>query len=643
MANVVSHLREFGKFQLDPHKLVLWCDGQPVGLPLKEIELLCVLTEAPGEVVTKNEIIDRLWADSFVEDGNLSRHIYLIRKILKKYGEKEDLIQTVPRRGYRFAGNVRTPGNGDFVIERHSLTRTLVEEIDDGQRVSSDIVTSSGKWIGYLIASVTALVLILGVGWLWRADSAGSSPVAASRATALAIFPLRPLDRGADDGSLGPGITESLISRLGALRSIVIRSTDSAARLIEAQEDPISIGKMLNAEAVLTGSYQRSDGRIRVAVRLLRVADGTQIWAENFDETETEIFRMQDLLSAHVAASLVRSISPEERQLLSKRYTENRDAYHAYLRGRYYFNKRSPENYRKAIEEFEQAAALDPNYALALTGIADVYSLQANTASGDESNALYEKAKQIAVRALDLDDGLAEAHTSLGWIKRVHDWDWEGSEREFKRALEINPNYVNARQWYGFLLTTLGRKNEGLAEMEKARELDPLSQIVLQNYFAVVNFSGDRNSLPKVARDFAMLDVDEGLRVRIQSTALSALGDHASVIRIGEAFLSNKNLSEIPKYLIVNMAIAYAKLGNAKRSEEMIDHLKRLATTNSESVYRLAQVYAELGRPDEAIDMLEKCFEDRDDRMVWLKVEPHFDRLRNDSRFQTLMSKMRLA
>jgi hypothetical protein len=131
----------------------------------------------------------------------------------------------------------------------------------------------------------------------------------------------------------------------------VIRSTDSAARLIEAQEDPISIGKMLNAEAVLTGSYQRSDGRIRVAVRLLRVADGTQIWAENFDETETEIFRMQDLLSAHVAASLVRSISPEERQLLSKRYTENRDAYHAYLRGRYYFNKRSPENYRKAIEE----------------------------------------------------------------------------------------------------------------------------------------------------------------------------------------------------------------------------------------------------------------------------------------------------
>jgi Tfp pilus assembly protein PilF len=249
-------------------------------------------------------------------------------------------------------------------------------------------------------------------------------------------------------------------------------------------QDPAQLGKELSVDSVLDGTLQRANGKLRVTLRLIRSSDGVQIWSGSFDESEDEIFKLQDAMARQTASALAREARA------GKHSTENRDAYHAYLRGRFFFDKRDSENYAKAIDEFNLAVKFDPNYTLAYAGLADVYAMQANISADDRKrrDELYERSRTMASKALSIDETCAEAHTSLAWIMRVHDWNWEGSEREFKRAIELDPNYANARQWYSFLLLGLGRMDEALVQMEKALELEPLSRIILNNSFSVRNY-----------------------------------------------------------------------------------------------------------------------------------------------------------
>ena len=641
MSHSDSDLREFGRFRLDPRKRVLWFKDRPVNLPLKEVELLCVLTEQPGEVITKDEIMGRIWADSFVEESNLSRHIYLIRKTLKEYGELEDVIETVPRRGYRFTVDVRTPANSEIFIERHSLTRTLVEEIDTGRTPGRKIwIDGRTRW--FLVAAPIAILLIAGSVWLLTPGPTDGGPFADRSPKTLAILPLRSLNKETDDDSFGSGITENLAARIGALQSIVVRPNSSISRLIEAHEDPIEIGRKTNADAVLVGSYQRSDGRLRVSVRLINVSDGLQIWGGNFEERESDIFQLQDVLSAKVAESLVSRLSPAEKQLLTKRYTENREAYQAYLLGRFFFDKRTDEHYESALAEFKKAIALDSSFALAYTGLADVYALRANTAEDAERDGLYEMARQTAQRALELDDTIAEAHTTLAWIKRTHDWDWEGSELQFRRALEINPNYVNARQWYGMLLITRGRHDEAAAQFEKAIELAPLSKIVAVNAFNAPYFRGDIASLPGLAEQITRLDDSEPTNARVRLHAYVRTADYAKAVEVGEAYRETNDKELSNHSIAAKLAIAYSKIGEDVKANQVIGIVRADVGEHSEAAFRLAQIYGEIGRKEEALALLERCIDARDDRMVWLKVEPHFDSLRKDLRFVALLKRMRL-
>ena len=634
MSSNLNHLHQFGKCLLDSEKKVLWFENEPVPLPRKAVELLSILVERRGEVVTKDEIWQAVWQDAFVEETNLTHNIYLLRKTLKDLGEPE-VIQTVPRRGYRFAGQAGPDTNGDFVIEKHSITRTLVEELP--VEAESQTIGAERRGFPYVALASVAIVAILaaiGISWKLQRDATPTA-TATTQIKSVAVLPLVSLNEGPDDRAISLGFTDALITSLGNLEGVRVVSAKTVAP--KNQPDALQLARNLSVDSVLEGTFQRANGKLRVTLRLIRSSDANQIWSDSFDESEDAIFKLQDAMAQQTAAALSREVR------FDKHSTENREAYHAYLRGRYFFDKRNPEDYKKAIDEFLIAVRLDPQYALAYTGLADVYAMQANIADDTKSRSeLYERSRSMALKALAIDDNSAEAHTSYAWIKRVHDWDWEGSEREFKRAIELNGNYANARQWYSYLLLGLGRMDESLSEMEKALELEPLSRVIINNSVNVRNYRGEVEMLPSIAERVTRIDDSEPGSSWIWSLAYSRNGQHSKVVEVGEAYMA-RNVGPLRSdYLASNLAIAYARTGNTSKATEILAQLETRAKTNSEAAFRLAQAHAELGNADRAIALLQYCLKAHDDRMVWIKVEPRFESLRSDPRFQEILRQMRL-
>jgi DNA-binding winged helix-turn-helix (wHTH) protein/TolB-like protein/Flp pilus assembly protein TadD len=641
MSDNPNHLHQIGKCRLDSEKKVLWFNDEPVALPLKAVELLSVLVERSGEVVTKDEIWRAVWQDSFVEETNLTHNIYLLRKTLKDLGEP-DLIQTVPRRGYRFAGETRTHSNGDLVIEKHSFTRTLVEEVPvEVAQAGPTLPPPLRTYVPTVVAvgAIAAIVvLIAGIAaWKFRGDN---TAIAGSAVRSIAVLPLVSVNGEPDDRSLSLGFADALITSLGELEGVRVVSTRGSKDLMAiSAQDPAQLGKELSVDSVLDGTLQRANGKLRVTLRLIRSSDGVQIWSGSFDESEDEIFKLQDAMARQTASALSREASA------GKHSTENRDAYHAYLRGRFFFDKRDSENYAKAIDEFNLAVKFDPAYALAYAGLADVYAMQANISAHDRKrrDELYERSRTMASKALSIDETCAEAHTSLAWIMRVHDWNWEGSEREFKRAIELDPNYANARQWYSFLLLGLGRMDESLVQMEKALELEPLSRIILNNSLTVRNYRGEVEMLSAIVERLDKMENAGTQRSWAWTLAYSRIGEYAKVIEVGEDHMARNGTKQSSDYLEANVAIAYARVGDQPKATQILNRLELRAKTDTEAAFRLAQAHAELGNHDRAIELLRICLEARDDRMVWIKTEPRFESIRNDPGFQRMLKQMRLA
>ena len=566
MNGEITHLCEFGKFRLDTQKKTLWHDGISVPMPLKELELLCVLIENRGELVTKEELLNKVWEDSFVEESNLSRHIYLLRQTFKEFGENEDLIQNIARRGYRFTGDVCEAINGEVILEKYTVTRTQIEiqeNKDRKNKLRSDVFLSTR----YRLAASLAGLLLVFVGiiafWNYRNSGVGTS---ASEIKSIAVLPLKALSENPDDKALSLGFADALVTSLGTVNEVHVVSANAVNRHADMQKEPVEIGKDLGVDSVLDGTLQRANGKLRVTLRLIRMSDGMQIWSSSFDESESEIFKLQDTMAAETAQSLKWNLSAEDRRNIAKRYTENRDAYQAYLRGRFFFDKRNSENYEKAINEFERAVSLDPGYALAYTGLADVYALQAINNSGEARDALYEKARAKASKALQLDETLAEAHTSMGWIHRIHDWNWESSEKQFKRAIELNPNYANAHQWYALLLTTLGRSEEAHAEIAKAVALEPYSTVIFQNYFAVRLYSREYDLLPGIVQRAATLEPDANNIAKNLSMVYFRQGEYSKVIEIGEDYLAKTGNKNGDNSIITILAAAYVRTGQETKA-----------------------------------------------------------------------------
>jgi DNA-binding winged helix-turn-helix (wHTH) protein/TolB-like protein/tetratricopeptide (TPR) repeat protein len=622
---------EFGEFRLDAEKHRLLRGDEIVALTPRAVETLRVLIERPGVLVERAALLNAVWHDVAVEDGNLSVTIFMIRKALGEDTNGRKFIETVPRLGYKFVAEVRV------VVESVPSRVVAAQSVD----ADSPLVPASRNRLTAGIAAAAAVIVaVVAIAYArsWKAPArAGNGDV-----KSIAVLPFKALGDTSDDTALSLGFADALMTSLGGVRDVRVFSTPAMNRDSNVRQTPSDIGKDLGVDAVLDGTLQRANGLLRVTLRLIRTSDGSQIWSHSFDEAGNEVFKLQDAMASQTAESLKWNLTAEERRRMGKRYTDNREAYQAYLLGRLFFDRRQPEGYEKAIVEFERAIALDPKYALAFTGMADVYALQANIRTGEERDALYEKSRTTATKALELDEGLAEAHTSLGWVKRVHDWDWAGSETEFKRALALNPNNVNAHQWYALLLTTIGRTDEALREIERARELEPLSGVVLLNYFSVRQYRRESAQLPALAEQIARLVNSQAVSTRVRAIAYGRAGNHAKVIEIGDAHRSRNEGKIIADSLATQLALAYSRTRQESKVREMLDYLRGRARTESRAGYLLATVYAELGRKDEAIALLQQCLAAHDDRMVSIKVEPYFDSLRDDARFQALLSRMNL-
>jgi serine/threonine-protein kinase len=493
------------------------------------------------------------------------------------------------------------------------------------------------------VLGFAAVVTVIGL--LFLAYSLFLKPPASPKPTGtpppihtLAVLPFKPLVVDSRDEALEMGMADTLITRLSNLRQVVVRPMSAVRRYAGLEQDPVAAGLEQKADAVVDGSIQKAGERVRVTVRLIGAADGQQLWADKFDEKFTDIFSVQDSIAERVATSLAGKLSGEEQKQLTKRYTENREAYQFYLQGRYYATQYNvPEAVHKGIEYFTKAIALDPNYAQAYDGLAYIYYATNWNQQPKEAGA---KGRALVEKALEIDPTLAEAHTSLGIIYLWNDYDWAASERELKRAFELNPNYAYAHLWYGYLLTTLGRFDEGIAETKRAIELDPLSPEANTSLGIYLFYAGRYDEALQQLRTTLQLLPDYWFARLYLGRVYEKKGDFPTAI----AELEKTKLMEgaAPE---VSSALGYTYAVSGKKDEarRVIAELKEQAKNVYVWHYNIAVIYAGLGEKDEAFAYLDKEYRQGSYYLNYLKIDPELDSLRSDPRFTELLQRLHFA
>lgn len=444
MGTNTESLREFEGYRLDVGRRLLWFGQETVPLQPKEVEILILLTDQPGQLVTKDELLEKVWAGSIVQETNLSRHIYRLRKLFESHGIDEGIIKTVPRRGYRFTAEVATPA---LVIERHAVSKTLIEEVTE-----TGAERSLWPWAAALAVLLTA---VFAVGaWYWSASESDSV-----RVRLVAVLPPLALSDDERDRFLSLGFADAMITGIGKLKEVKALSASAVNRYTDVGRDAVAIANELGADAVIDGTMQRSGDRIRVTMRITRIADGRQLWSGSFDETEANIFRLQDMLASRAVVSL----APGKLGVAeSKRPTEDIEAYNLYLQAQYLFRRRETG---PAAEFYRRAVNADPKFAEAWAGLAATSAMQ-----GDHVTALSAVAK-----SLELDGELSLAHAVDGFLKLFVDWDTAAARTALGRALGIDPRSVEALHWMGILQSVEGDFNGAEEYIRKALELDPAS------------------------------------------------------------------------------------------------------------------------------------------------------------------------
>jgi DNA-binding winged helix-turn-helix (wHTH) protein/TolB-like protein/Flp pilus assembly protein TadD len=647
MSEPAQRLYEFGGFELDARERVLRRDGQPVQLTPKAFDTLLVLVECSGHVVTKDELIERVWPDSFVEEGNLAFNISVLRKALSESGGASQLIETVPKRGYRFKAGVRRrhEASGALVIEQQTTAHIVIEEVKedagpaDAQASAADsrpATTRAARLMARLKQRRVALaiaVIVIGLG-LYITFRMTSAP---TRKT-IAVLPFKPLAADAGDQYLELGMADALITRLSNIQQIIVRPTGSIIKYAAGPQDALAAGRELGVATVLDGSIQRIGDRLRITVRLMRVSDGAPLWADQYDEHFTSIFDVQDSISQRMADALALRLTGDEQKRLTRRYTENPAAYEAYLKGRYYWARWNGEALTKSLGYFEQAINADPQYALAYAGLADSYNVLGYLGIAPAKEA-YPKCEAAARQALALDDSLSEAHLMLAKVKLFYDWDRSGFESEIARALALDPNDADAHSTRGTYLQTVGRFDEAISERKRGHELDPLSPLLTTGvawaYYYARRYDEAIEWYKKSIEldpNFVQAQTDLGMAYLMKG-------------RVAEAFdqlVTARAISGAAPGTIDALRRAYQSAGITGYWQKELELANAQAGQRPPASFRLARIYTQLGDRDRAFEWLEKAYAERNSVLIFLKVNPQFDSLHADPRFADLLHRIGL-
>jgi len=577
---------EFGDFRLDASKLMLYEGEIEVDLAPKVVETLLALIERRGEIVSKDEMMKRLWSDSFVDEGNLTQYIYLLRKTLGDGDDGRPIIETFRRRGYRFNGEVRIVDNkarGDRAIVQPRVT----------------------------------------------------DPHSKHSVQFLAVLPFQNESADPHAEYLSDGITESIINRLVEASTLQVAARSTVFRYKGSNESPFEIGRALSVDAVLTGRVLQVNERLIVRTELADVARGWQIWGEQYDRSPADILELQETIAREISETLRLKLTASEEKRMTKRYTKSADAYHLYIKGRYYLNKRLTETIEEAAEYFQQAIDVDPSYALAYVGLADCYPLLSLYGALTPHEA-YPKARAAAEKALEIDPDLTEAYNSLGVVKLFYEWDWQGAERDFQTAIRLNPGYPDVHQRYGMLLTATGEFRSADAQFDLACELDPLSLITLTLSGYPSYYS---RQFEKAAARFRKVIASDGkysmAHFRL-GLAFAQMANFEGAI----AELKTSNALSNDRDSIAALGYVQGLAGDHDAASAVLNELERRERGGFVSAYDRVLVNIGLGDQAAALDWLERAVDERSYWLIYIKVDPALDPLRPDPRFAAILAKV---
>ncbi len=607
----------FLDFELNLTSGELHKDGQKVPLPPKAFEVLRCLVEHPEEVVTREDLRSRLWAaDTFVEfDDSLNHAVKKLRQVLGDSAENPQFIETLPRHGYRFVAptNEANIPDGAPKPKRRYAVPALVSALA-------------------LLALMAALVAYDIGGLRRRLWGHTTSPPIRS----LAVLPLSNLTGDPQQDFFAVGMTDALITDLAKIRELKVISRTSVMQFKDTKKPLPEIARALGVDGIVEGSVQRSSGRVRITVQVIHAPTDTHVWSESYERDARDVLSLQAAIAQAVAQQVKFALTPAESSRVIAARAVNPEAYELYLKGRYEGDRISQESMKKSLEYFQQVINLDPTFTPAYCGVADSYMTLGidGFVAGTE---VYPKAKAMALKALGLDQTSAEAHASLGFILFNYDRDHEAAIKELETATRLNPNYVKAHLWYGLSLAWSGRSEEAIREIEQARRLDPLSARMNANVVYVLFLGRQYDRAIAEARKALELEPNDAWTHFFLARAYLQNGLHK------EAFAEfQRRLSLQPTFpkAHADMALAYAALGNRREALKVLGELKRQSKHEYVTPYPMARAYLRLGHKEEALEWLQKGFATHDGDMVQLNVDPDFDPLRSDPRFQDLLRSM---
>jgi DNA-binding winged helix-turn-helix (wHTH) protein/TolB-like protein/Flp pilus assembly protein TadD len=650
LANGTRRFYEFGPFRLDANRHRLLRDGEVVPLSPKAIETLILLVQNPGKLLERETLMDALWPGVIVEDANLTVAVSQLRKAINENGDLGEFIQTIPRVGYRFVAEVRTVeersapispmsdgapqrdvvldnGNGAFSQPKEPLP-------NQSQRLVASDRHRQIPWPRIAMAAASILTLIV-IGWLFFSPGQPKLPTSSAQVKTMAILPFKVVSTDSADEYLGIGLADTLITQIDRIPQILVRPTSSSKYAETHALDPLAAGRRLGVEAVLDGTVQHEAGNIRVTVQLLRVGDGAVLWSGKFDEKFTGVFALQDSISQDVAAALAWNLSAAERKLLTKHQTDNPEAHRAYLKGRYLWNKRTGPDLEQAIKYFQEAIDLDPTYGLAYSSLADCYAVLSYY-TNHPFDETFPRAKALAEKALEIDSDLAEPHATLGLVQSYY-WDWARAEIEFRRALELNPDYATAHHWYSWCLMNLGRRDESVREMKRALELDPVSIDINTDLGAALTDAYRPDEGIKYFN--AALEMDPNFIEAHWGLGLAYLQKGEFNQSIAELEKARELSHDRQDVFLSGLGNAYARAGNTAKAMGILAQLEGLNV----SPYYLAEVYVGLGEKEKALAALEAAAQARSSWIAAVKADPSWDPLRNEPRFQKILMSIGLT
>jgi TolB-like protein/DNA-binding winged helix-turn-helix (wHTH) protein/lipoprotein NlpI len=602
----------FGDCEFDELRRELRVNGEVIELEPKPIEVLHQLLLHAGQVVTKEDLLESVWPGLMVVDGSLATAVSKLRKAL---GDDESVLLTVPRVGYRLGVPVRMTFSAADVPE-------VMEPVPLQARAHT-------RWIW--TAAVVLVLSLAYIGIYRRALFGPKKSVPPKPMTSLAVLPLLNLSGDPAQEYLADGMTEELITELSKIRALKVISRTSAMQYKGVKKTLPEIARELNVDGVVEGAVFHSGNRLRITAQLIYAATDTNLWAESYDRDLGDTLNLQRELARQIAREINITVSPLEEKQLAVSATVNPQAHDLYLKGRFFWNRRTREALNKAVDYFRQANEIDPNYPQAYAGLADAYVELVGFGVLDSAEGV-PKAKAAALKAIDLDASLAEPHTALGYIL-AEEWDWTGAQKEFQRALELDPGYVIGLYQYAFYLSVMGKHDEAIPVAQKALGLDPLSPIVLYRAGRVKFQARHYDEAIGLFRRILELNPNDPLGLYGLGLAYEAQGKLDTAILC----LKKQNLQQG-----FDVAALYAVAGNPTEARRRLDESTR-RLKEEKSYLRpgwVAEVYVSLGDKDEAMQWLERGYKERDIWLALLKVWPRFDPMRSDPRFQDLLRRM---